>query len=320
MRLSQKEATALAAAELRPQAPIKLLRKESGLREHTIRYALHRLQMRGVCVPLPFINFHRLGYTILNVFFSVGAQKRSIHEAVLKAFVAAPEVVWVGEFGGEYQYGIAICTTDVGAGIEMIRGLSARFKNVFFDKAVSIQYSTSVYPRRYLSGKRFTSKSPVCCYTKEKVQLDDLDYKILEAAAAPGALSNRQLAQKLAIPASTVDLRMRKLHERGVIEGQIMAVDCTRYGYQPFKLLIYSKGVDTELSTALQKFCERHLHVTYLIECLGSWDYEIGIEVAQTEQVTGVMQEILEEFGGSVSSVKLLAKFRDIKFRWFPGT
>ncbi len=319
MKLSPKEATALAAAELRPQASMKLLRKESGLREHTLRYALHRLQTRGVCTPLPFINLHRLGFTILNVFFSVGSQRKATNDALLRAFLAVPEVVWVGEFGGEYQYGIAICTPQIGAAHELITAFSAKFKNVFFDKAVSVQYATTVFPRRYLSTKRFSAKPLVCRFTREQTNLDELDRRILEAVATPGNISNRQLAQKLGIPASTVDLRMRKLQERNVIEGQLMAVDCTRYGYQSFKLLIYSKGVDSQVSLALQKFCDRNPFVTYLIECLGNWDYEIGIEVAQTEQVTGIMQEIYEEFGSAVSNVKLLAKFKDIKFRWFPG-
>src|SRR5690606_27078842 len=101
----------------------------------------------------------------------------------------------------------------------------------------------------------------------------------------------------LAIPASTIDLRMRRLSERGVISGHLLAVDCTTYGFQPFKLLIFAKGVNPDLSAGLQKFCERHPNVTYLIECLGTWDYEVGIEVANTEEVTGIMQEIFEEFG-----------------------
>jgi DNA-binding Lrp family transcriptional regulator len=178
----------------------------------------------------------------------------------------------------------------------------------------------TVYPRRYLSPKRFSVKPLQSKFTKDQVELDDLDYKILLQAAQPGEVSNRQLAQKLAIPASTVDLRIRKLTERGVITGQFLAIDCTKYGYQPFKLLVYGKGINPDLSAELQKFCDRHPNVVYLIECLGNWDYEIGVEVSQTEEVTRIMQEIFEEFGAQVNTIKLLTKFRDIKFRWFPGS
>ncbi|MBN8548516.1 MAG: Lrp/AsnC family transcriptional regulator [Deltaproteobacteria bacterium] len=319
MKLSEKEGAILAAAELRAEAPISLLRKESGYREHTIRYALKRLADRRVIVPIPFVNLHVLGYTIFNLFFSIGSQKQATKNALMKAFQSSGEVLWIGEFGGEFQYGIAICGKRIGEVLELVESLSRKFQDVFFEKAVSCQFSARIYHRKYLAARKYSVQPLVCRFTKEIVEIDELDDRILRAMATFGDLSHRQLALKVQIPLSTLDLRLRKLSERGVIAGHIFAVDPSKFGVQAFKLLIYGKGISGELSTGLARYAEAHPHVTYLIECLGTWDYEIGVEVQRAEDVTAIIQDLYEQFGANINTIKLLSKFRDVKFRWYPG-
>lgn len=253
MKLSEKEGAILAAAELRAEAPIALIRKDSGYREHTIRYALKRLADRKVIVPIPFINLHTLGYTIFNLFFSIGSQKQATKTALMKAFQSSSDVLWIGEFGGEFQYGIAICGKRIGELLNLIESLSKKFQNVFFEKAVSCQFSATIYHRKYLASRRYTVAPLVCGFTKDVAEIDDLDDKILRALATFGDLSHRQLALKLQIPLSTLDLRIRKLSERGVIAGHVLAVDPSKFGVQAFKLLIYGKGISAELSTGLSR-------------------------------------------------------------------
>ncbi len=317
MKLTDKERVVLAAAELQVEAPMPLLRKETGLREHTIRYALRRLIQREVATPIPLVNLQILGHTIFNIFFSVGAEKRSARQGLLKALIDAPEVVWVGEFGGEYQYGIAVVGTHIGTALDLLAQLSKKYQNVFFEKSVAIQSSVTVYHRKYLSSKRFSVKPLTCRYTREIVEIDDLDRKILTGLASHGQDSHRQIALKLHIPLSTFELRVTKLKEAGVIVGQILAVNCAAFGMQGYKLLVYAKGMNLELARGLGRFCEQHRNVVYLIECIGSWDFEVGVEVTHPQEVTEIVQELYEEFGSLVHTIRLLNKFSDVKFRWF---
>lgn len=317
MKLSDKERLVLAAAELRAEAPVELLRKETGLREHTIRYAMRRLQQREVALPVPLVNLQILGHTIFNVFFSVGALKRATRHALLKTLTEAPEVVWVGEFGGEFQYGIAVVGTHIGTALEFLAILAKKFPNLFFDKSVAIQSSVTVYYRKYLSTKKFSVHPLTCRYTPRIVEIDDLDRKVLTGIASYGAESHRQIALRLKMPLSTFELRVRKLKDKGVIVGQILAVNCALFGMQAYKLLIYAKGMNIELAKALGRFSELHRNVVYFIECIGTWDFEIGVEVANPQEVTEIVQELYEEFGALINTIKLLNKFSDTKVRWY---
>ena len=318
MKISEKEATILASAELRANAPISVLRKESGYREHSIRYALHSLVNRQVITPIPFINLHRLGYTIYHLFFTVGGERRGQQDALIKSFIASPNVLWVGEFGGEFQYGVGVCAKRLPPLIEFLTAISNKHKAIFHDKAISVQVSSTVFPRRYLTSKRF-SVSPITVTfdKKEVVEIDDLDSKILSGLTTYAHLSHRQLALKIQIPLSTVELRLAKLRERGIIAGEIYAVDAGKFNMESFKLLVYTKGLDAELSTRMFNFCSRHKNVTTLIDCLGSWGYEVNVEVVRPEEVTRIIQDMYEHLGDSIHTIKTLTKFRYPKVRFF---
>jgi DNA-binding Lrp family transcriptional regulator len=125
------------------------------------------------------------------------------------------------------------------------------------------------------------------------------------------------LALKIQIPLSTVELRLAKLRERGVIAGEIYAVDAGKFNMESFKLLVYTKGLDAELSTRMFNFCSRHKNVTTLIDCLGSWGYEVNVEVVRPEEVTRIIQDMYEHLGDSIHTIKTLTKFRYPKVRFF---
>ena len=318
MKLTDKEATILAAAELRAQAPIEILRKESGYREHIVRHALRRLREREVIRPLPVINLHQIGFSVYNVFFSSAALGKSARQALVKSFVSAPEVMWVGEFGGEYHYGVAFCASRPAHVIDFLHGISRKHKDVFLEKAVSLTMSSTLYPRRYLTSKKISVEPIHIRYTNDPVEVDELDMRILGALSTFGDLSHRQLASKVRVPLSTLELRIKKLRERKIIVGDIYVVSPSKFDRQSYKLLIYTKGIDPDLSKKMHTFCSQHPDIVYLFECFGVWGFEMGVEVPAQEDVSVIMQEIYEAFGSSVTNIKLLTKFRYPKVRWFP--
>jgi DNA-binding Lrp family transcriptional regulator len=318
MKLTDKESTILASAELRAQAPVKLLIRESGYREHIVRHALRRLQEREVISPIPVINLHQIGYSVYNIFFSTAAQGKTARQALVRSFVSAPEVMWVGEFGGEYNYGVAFCARRPADVIEFLHSISKKHKDVFLEKAFSLTISSTLFPRRYLTNRKLSVEPIVMRCTRSPCEVDDLDMRILAALSSYGALSHRQLAQKMRIPLSTLELRVRKLREKEVIVGDIYVVSPAKFYRQSYKLLVYTKGIDTELSRKMHAFCLQHPDIVYLFECFGVWGFEVGVEVAKAEDVSPIMQEMYEFFGAAIHTIKLLTKFRYPKVRWFP--
>ena len=61
--------------------------------------------------------------------------------------------------------------------------------------------------------------------------LEELDKKILEALQRDARLSSRQVAEQLSVAAGTVNARIRKLREQGVLRGFRPQIDWNVAGY-----------------------------------------------------------------------------------------
>lgn len=319
MKLSQKEREILGAYELRANAPVRQVRRDLKYREHSIRYAIKRLLDRKVIIPVPLVNMHALGDMVFNIFFSVGPEKKSDKRAFLQALIEEENITWVGEFGGEFQYGLAVYAPHMRILIDILDNLSKRFQRIFFEKAISSQIGTTVFNRKYLSAKRVGPAALSTGFFSEPVQIDQLDDRILRALCSHSEYSRSDLAKKLQVPLSTLELRMKRLEQKKVIVGYMFAANPACYGLQSYKLLIYGKGIDRRISNEIKRYAQTHSDIVYLIECIGNWDYEIGVEAERTEKVSEIIEEIYERFGTAVNSIKLLTKFRDLKIRWYPG-
>jgi len=319
MKVSDKELAVISAAEFKAQDPVVNYRKLTGLREHTIRYALKSLSDRKVIQAVPFINLHRLGYTVYTVMFSAAADRRASKETLLESLLAAPYVLWVGEFGGEYQYGIGFCCKHFSELVGYLRELSKKHQQIFFDKAISVQISSTIFPRRYLWKKDLKIAPLTASFSREGIfTADSLDNKILSGLSSYASLSHRQLAMKLKIPLSTLELRLAKLYQAGVILADLYYVDAEALGRESYKLLIYTKGLELNFTAQLYKFCMSHPEVVSMIDGLGVWGYEIGVEVSRGEQVTGIIQDLYDSFPNLINTIRPLKKFQYPKVRFFP--
>jgi len=318
VKLTDKEAKVIASIQLKADAPISLIKKESGLREHSIRYCIRSLSERQIITPVPFINLHRLGLTIFSIYFTVGGEKRGAHEALIKTLITAPQILWVGEFGGEYQYGVAVATKRFGDFALFLDSISKKHGSIFHDKAISVELSFTMYPRRYLSDRKITPQSITATFDqREPVEIDTIDEKILSGITTFGTLSHRQIALKVGIPLSTMELRIKRLKNQGVIAGETYSVDASKYEMETFKLLVYTKGLDGSLTEKIHQYCRLQPNITALIECLGLWGYEINVEVKRSEELSQIIQQMYELFGNSILTIKTLTKFRYPKAQFF---
>ncbi len=318
MKLTEKESAVISSVQLKADAPISLIKKETGLREHSIRYCLRSLSERKVITPVPFINLHRLGLTIFSIFFTVGGEKRGAHEALIKTLISAPEILWVGEFGGEYQYGVAVATKRFGDFAIFLDSISKKHGSIFHDKAISVELSFTMYPRRYLSNRKTSPQSITATFDqREPVEIDTTDSKILSGLTTFGTLSHRQIALKIGVPLSTMELRIKRLKREGVIAGETYSVDASKFEMETFKLLVYTKGLDGLLTEKIHQYCRLQPNITALIECLGLWGYEINVEVSRPEDLSRIIQQMYELFGSSIHTIKTLTKFRYPKAQFF---
>jgi Lrp/AsnC family transcriptional regulator, leucine-responsive regulatory protein len=320
MDLSARERKTLAAIEHRGNATIPMLRKLTHSRDHTLRYCLRTLTDRGVIVgKAPFINMYPLGFTEWTIFFSLACESEKLQRAFISALVRSPVISWVGALGGEYQFGIALMVRRVEQVSALLNGLAAKYGNIVFKKALSLKTSFTAFGRKYLCPEM---SIPVLSFagTGKETSIDEIDDRILSAMAGPPYHSNRQLAQSLGIPGTSVERRIDRLEAAKIIAGYIYRLRLAAFDIQAYRLLVFARGMNPELTRRLRDFAAQHPQVLHFIECLGPWDYELGVEVEHAEAVTGISNALSSQFGAAIYNIQLLQVFRHLKYSGYPGS
>lgn len=320
MKLSDKERIVLACVEHRANEQITVLQKKTKLRIHTIRYCLSSLLRRGAIIgKAPFINLYPLGYTDYTIYFSISTKTKHSIQQLFTLLQSKKSVSWLAQLGGEYQIGIALCAKRVEETAALLDNISSKYGEIFFRKSISVRLGFTAFGRKYLWSRPDAHKElRVYRNSESDYSIDEVDHQILSAMSNRQYESIRDLARLIQIPATTTERRIDRLEEIGVIEGYIYRLRLAQFGAQTYRLLIYTKGLEKGFTGRFYKFCAEHPNILHLFECLGAWDFEVGIEVYSSEAATEVVQDLYQKFSDTLSEVKMLQIFKHLKYSGYP--
>ena len=85
-----------------------------------------------------------------------------------------------------------------------------------------------------------------------------------------------------------------------------------------YRLLIFVNALNLDLKERFSQFFEGHRNVVSFVHCIGSWDYELRVEVQDPQEIVQLKQQLYELFGNDISTVKVLPMFSDIKISNYP--
>ena len=310
----QRDIIPLIAMDAR-ESPARIAR-QLGIRERSARYNIATLAERGIIREAPFLNVYPLGFRYVNLYFSLSSHSSAVQQ-LLQALVRSPKVTWLAELGADFHFGMSLLVRQIEEVKDILDSFSRKYPAVFFEKSYAFHLGLKVFPAKYLSSRRLSPSALGYGSTGTECRVDELDLKILSTMSSLGLTSGRAIARELGRPHATVELRMRRLEREKVIAGYWYLFDAGAIGYQTLKLLIYAKGHQHALSEKLFSFARQHPNISYFIECLGSWDFELGLDVADASSVSEVSRELLDVFGASINTIKVVPMFRVLKFRQF---
>jgi DNA-binding Lrp family transcriptional regulator len=318
VRLTQSERRVLAHLELAADVPLTEVARTMGVRMHTLRYALERLRARGIVSKRPFVNIYALGFSDYALFFSLAPEHQRNTTRFLKALALSDRVSWLATFGGDYHYGMSVSARSPAEVQSFLEQVSEAYPGIFYRKSLSVRTALTLFPRKYLSPGESPKRMLRFGYGASSIGIDQKDHRILHGLEQFPDFSLRDLAKELQMPLTTLQQRVAALKSTGVIVGSLYQIDATKFGVQAFRLLIEAKSVSRSMRERLLSFCATHRCICYLVECLGAWDYEVGLEVAEGSEAVEVAQLIQHQFLGDLARVQILPLFGHTKIRNYP--
>lgn len=142
------------------------------------------------------------------------------------------------------------------------------------------------------------------------VDINHLDKKILSVLKLNARLSIKDLAGEVGSNFNTVNARIKRLVEEGVITTFTTYFSLAAIGYQMFPILLQLRNVeDSRFST----FIEAHPNILWNYNLIGKWNKQINIFAKNNIHLHEVLNDIREEFPENIVSFDSMMVFNIFK-------
>jgi Lrp/AsnC family transcriptional regulator len=152
----------------------------------------------------------------------------------------------------------------------------------------------------------------------EQSTIDELDRNILNLISQGHFIPDNEIAGQLKVSPSTIVRRVAALRDAGILLGDTYRINAGILGYSSYRLLITMKRLGADIRRRMVHFCDEELAVRIMVESLGSWDYELELEVADNRHIKELTGRLYEAFPHDIVSLNVIPIFQHLKYSGFP--
>ena len=317
-RLDERQLRIILAAQLNANTSIEALSRKTGYRQHIVRYVLRDLIAEQLIRSSAVINTYQMGYLHFGIYVNFAFENERARVSFVRKLAREPRVIDLFELGGDYRLGLVIRVSEMEELLDFWRRMEHSKGVQVFQKEITSRLCSSIFQRTYLLNNynvKPGEKRQHLTFRREgdRLSVDQKDSSILDGLNQLEYNSQRELARKMSLPHSTLERRIRIMEESGIIVGYVYGMVSHRFGIQTYRLLIYTRGLGEQAWKKMHAIAKSEPNVVLLVQCLGSWDFEMLIEVEEGRTVDSVLQSLYRELGNELLSIKTLPLFRFLK-------
>lgn len=318
MKLSQKHRDILQCIQLRADLSIVELSKLLPYKISTVRYCLKELLENDIIVKKVMIDQTCLGFTPYSLLLGLASQDNIIVQRLIDFLEKAPQVSWVAGIGGNYQLEITFLARHCAEVEGFLNSLSEEAAVTFKSKAISVEPSLYLFGLGFLST-RFQKATPIFYRTNGRIiPIDDVDNRIMHGLANFGCLSYSDLARRLGFPKSTIIPRIEKLKNQGVICGEYYYPNYKELGLQSYHFMVSARRLNKRFLQDFYEYSSNHRNIEMFIRCVGSWDFELIVQVTEQEDIEEITNDINRRFSNFVDNLSIFPRFKVYKSVPYP--
>ncbi len=290
IKLDKKDKQILFELEYNARTPLTALAKKIQLSPQTTKYRIEQLKKKGVIKGyVTFFDISKFGYQYYRLYLRYENVSLEEEEKIISYFEKHENVVWVISCSGKYDLEVLFVARNFIHFNSMLKEVYNKFPDKLHNNVTSVSISNYHQKRGYLVNKK-TNIQISYGGEPENVEIDEIDKKIIRIINQSARLSNNEIGIKLNLNYKTIQARIKKLEERGIIQAYRTWIDFTKLGVSYRKALIKLKKFTNKEEKMLLEFCMQNPNVTYLITCVWPWDIEIEAEVKKEENFTEILR------------------------------
>lgn len=293
--------------------------KKVGLKRDVVAYRINRMQDEGIIKNFwTAINTFKLGYQVFRIYINFHYVSTQIKNDIIQYFTDYANAWAIISVKGPIDLSVVIWVKNIYEFYNFWDKTLEKYEDYFEKYTISIYIQAVGYKKSYLLDEPDRSDremyETICDGTT--VEIDEIDYKILDEIAINARIPLIELAEKLDCSSQTINYRMKNLIKNGTIQAFRVNIDRSKIGLQLFKVDIF-----------LKEYKQRKKIIKYLndrgrLECLNvaaGWaDIEPELVAEHVDKLIQQMEEMSHKFPNAIRKLDYWIMTDVHKERWLP--
>jgi len=323
LKLDAKDKKILSALEKDARMPLSKIAELAGISKQLVDYRIRSLQKRGVITRFSVhVDLTKLGYSTFGVYLRLKNMNDKREKEVMELIRNNPFVKWMIVCTGKWDFAFSLSAKNIMEFNSKLGKLLDAIGDNIDMYETNVVFSIHNFPPIFLEQKEtyaptFNRKEFTEGGSIEK--LDPVDVELISALQDDSRQSLVELGQKVHVSADVVRYRMKSLVSRGIITKFSTRVSSKVLEYEWYQLTICLKRLPESEEKKFMEIIRGLPNTSYVVRCIGKWDFEIHILAKNTEEFRKTLMQIRDSMADYIISYDTMMIFDKSKSLTFPA-
>ena len=304
--LNVKDKKILYYLEQDARQSIRNLGKKVGLSKDVVSNRIKNLEEKGIIYNYyTVINTFKLDLTILRFYIKLQYVTSEIKKEIIVYFLKNKYSNVVAAIEGSYDLVVIFTVKDIHEIYHFWEKTLDKFRDYFESYNFSLYYEEHLYDYQFLLGNDPVENErmkQILSSSKEKIEIDKLDYEILSIIAPDARIPTIEIANKLKTTASIIHYRIKKLIDLGIILGYRTTIDFSKLGLKLMKCDLFLK--DHKTCNKIMKYLEKNPFLRGRDVSIGNADLEVTFFLKDISSLNNIIQDLSNKFTGAIRNYR----------------
>lgn len=316
--IDKKDKKILYELDINSRQSLSVIGKKVGLAKSIVAYRIKRLTSMGVIRSYyTVVDLYKLGFIAPRFHFVYQYVNPEIQQEIIDYFVNNKYTFIVVSTYGPFDLSVLFGIRDMRKMFYIWQEIQKKFGSFFEKQSLAFYLNEIHFPPSYLIEEQRPHKHIIeIKSTTDHVNLDLLEYKILQALSSNAQMKLVGLAKQLQVSSRQIGYRIKKMRQAGVIEGFRTEIDISKLGYQDYKVYIFLR--EFNLRNRIIRFISSNPHLINIDTTTGESHLELEFHVKNTNHIHDIIQEISEHFPEAIRNYYIVNVKKIHKWMYLP--
>ncbi len=318
LKLHKKDCRILQELDLDARQSTSTIARKIGLSVESTNYRIKQLEKRGLISGYySLYNVALLGFNLYKVYIKLQNISKEKENEFIEYLSNLEQVGLIATSSGTYDLEIGIVGKKLVEFHEILEQITKDYGIYIKSKDVTTNIQMWQYNRKYLFEKNQEKVKEFYFFGKEKSSnFDDTDLDILQYLGHNARKSNTDVEKALGISRKVVGNRVKKLIKNKIILGFRPLVDRDKLGLLYFRVLFKLQSIEEKRLQQLFQYFKMNPNIVYVIKCIGPWEIEIEIEIADSKACHDLILDIKHNFYDIIAENHIMEILKDYKYEF----